>query len=80
MTGPPWPCIHTLLHNVKYAYFMHEKNGGIIYGDIFSGGIAEVFFLGVFFQGYLFQGIKFWGIFPLTGSLCSGPSSSKDDQ
>ena len=61
LTGSLWSYIHTCI--VKYAYFMHEKNGGIIYGGIFSGGIAEVFFLGVFFQGYLFQGIYSGGIF-----------------
>ena len=80
LTGSPWSYIHTLLHNVKYAYFMHEKNGGIIYGGIFSGGIAEAFFLGFFSRG-IYSKVFILGVFfPLTSSMCSGPSSSKHDQ
>ena len=71
LTGSPWSYIHTLLHNVKYAYFMHEKNGGIIYGGIFSGGISEVFFLGVFFPGIFIPRYLFWGYFFHSPVVCA---------
>ena len=57
-----------------------RKMGVLFMGVFFPGVLQRYFFWGCFSRG-IYSKVFILGVFfPLTGSMCSGPSSSKHDQ